>query len=143
MRPNPRFMVKSTLGQTLTIFSTRTMQVDTIFGGKKLRKGRNLLIPYRAMHFDNTVFGTDTASSNPRRFLEVETLVTNKNNRPFGGAAHFCPGRYIARREVHKFIAVMLNRFDISLAEDKSKGQKSVSTKGLKPHSYRGISKCP
>ncbi|KAF2712344.1 cytochrome P450 [Pleomassaria siparia CBS 279.74] len=85
---------------------TRTVQVDTAIGGKKLRQGRKLLMPYRAMHFDSTVFGADAAAFNPRRSMENKALVTNKSYRPFGGAAYYCPGRYIARREVQMFTAV-------------------------------------
>jgi cytochrome P450 len=108
---------------------TRTVQVDTVVGGKKLLRGRKLLMPYRAMHFDPSVFGADAAAFNPRRFMEKKTLVTNKSYRPFGGAAHYCPGRYIARREVQVFTAVMLKRFDMSLVEGESKGQESAFPK--------------
>ncbi|KAF2820999.1 cytochrome P450, partial [Ophiobolus disseminans] len=95
----------------------RTVQVDTIIGGKKLRQGRKLLMPYRAMHFDPTVFGADAAAFNPRRFMEKKSLVAHKSYRPFGGAAHYCPGRFIARREVQMHTAVMLMRFDMAVVE--------------------------
>jgi cholesterol 7alpha-monooxygenase len=108
---------------------TRTVQVDTVIGGKNLHRGRKLLMPYRAMHFDSTVFGADAATFNPRRFMEKKSLVTNKNYRPFGGAAHYCPGRFIARREVQMFTAVMLQRFDLSLVEGENKGQKPAFPK--------------
>lgn len=108
---------------------TRTVQVDTVIGGKKLRRGRKLLMPYRAMHFDPTVFGADAATFNPRRFLENKSLVANKSYRPFGGAAHYCPGRFIARREVHMFTAVMLMRFDMAIVTGGKKGQKPAFPK--------------
>ncbi|KAF2682031.1 cytochrome P450, partial [Lentithecium fluviatile CBS 122367] len=97
---------------------TRTVQTDTVIGGKKLRQGRQLLMPYRAMHFDFNVFGADATTFNPRRFMQ-KSLLTNKSYRPFGGAAHYCPGRYIARREVQMFTAVMLMRFDMSILDAK------------------------
>ena len=111
----------------LTIWSmgTRTVQSDTIIGGKKLRKGRKLLMPYRAMHFDTTIFGSDATSFNPRRFMEKTTLVNSKSYRPFGGAAHYCPGRFLARREVQMFTAVMLKRFDLSIVNRGSKSGKA------------------
>jgi hypothetical protein len=101
---------------------TRTVQTDTVIGEKMLRQGRKLLMPYRVMHFDPTVFGADADDFNPRRFIKKKALVANKSYRPFGGAAHYCPGRYIARREVQMFTAVMLQRFDMSLAVGKSTG---------------------
>ncbi|OAF98770.1 cytochrome P450 [Paraphaeosphaeria sporulosa] len=104
---------------------TRTVQTDTIIGGKKLRQGRKLLMPYRAMHFDPAVFGADATAFNPKRFIMKKTLVTHKSYRPFGGAAHYCPGRYIARREVQMFTAVMLMRFEITLLEGEGPGNRS------------------
>jgi cholesterol 7alpha-monooxygenase len=89
-----------------------------------LRAGKTLLMPYRTMHFDPTVFGPDSASFNPRRFMENKTLITSKSYRPFGGGKHICPGRYIARREVQMCTAVMLMRFDMEVAEEESKGAK-------------------
>jgi cholesterol 7alpha-monooxygenase len=78
----------------LTIWSigARTVQTNTVIGGKKLRPGRKVLMPYRTMHFDSTVFGADATAFNPRRFMEKKTLVNSKSYRPFGGAAHYCPG---------------------------------------------------
>lgn len=77
----------------LTIWSigTRSVLSDTAIGGKKLRQGRKLIMPYRAMHY--------------------------------------CPGRYVARREVQMVTAVILKRFDMSLQEGDSKGQMSAFPK--------------
>ena len=85
-------------------------------------------MPYRVMHFDTTVFGVDAAAFNPKRFTTKKTLGTHKSYRPFGGAAHYCPGRYIARREVQMFTAVMLMRFEITLIGDKSRFPKMDDT---------------
>ena len=104
---------------------TRTVQEESIIGGKRLRQERKLLMPYRAMHFDTAVFGSDADTFNPRRFLEKDSLLTSKSYRPFGGAAHYCLGRYIARREVQMFTAVMINRFDLSIARTIDTGKKS------------------
>ncbi|KAL9619140.1 MAG: hypothetical protein Q9160_006229 [Pyrenula sp. 1 TL-2023] len=87
-----------------------------IINGRTLRTGRKLLMPYRIMHFDPDVFGADAAQFNPRRFLHDKKLVKSTSFRPFGGAANHCPGRFLARREVLMFTALLLNRFDISLA---------------------------
>ncbi|KAF1950251.1 cytochrome P450 [Byssothecium circinans] len=126
-------LLESTCEEVLRLtnwpIGTRTVQADTVIGGKKLRQGRKLLMPYRAMHFDSTVFGADAAAFNPRRFLEDKNLVANKSYRPFGGAAHYCPGRYIARTEVQMYTAVMLKRFDMSVTESDSKGQKPTFPK--------------
>ncbi|KAF1968180.1 cytochrome P450 [Bimuria novae-zelandiae CBS 107.79] len=107
--------LKQDLHLTNWPMGTRTVQADTIIGGKKLRRVRKLLMPYRAMYFDDTVFGTDAAGFNPKRFMLNKGLVTHKSYRPFGGAAHYSPGHYIVRREMQMFTAVTLMRFDMSL----------------------------
>jgi cholesterol 7alpha-monooxygenase len=100
---------------------TRTVTAETYIGGKKLRPGRKLMMPYRSMHSDTNVFGADAAQFNPRRFMDNKALLKSTSYRPFGGAAHYCPGRFIARMEVQMFVAVMLNRFKIRLVDSSGK----------------------
>lgn len=76
-------------------------------------------MPYRAMHFGSVLFGANANDFIPRRFKENRGLMNNKSYRPFGGASHYCPGRWIARRGVYVFIAIMLKRFDMELVEEK------------------------
>lgn len=111
----------------LTIWSigTRTVQADTIIGGKKLLQGKKLLMPYRAMHFDTAVFGENALDFNPRRFMMKKGLEKDKSYSPFGGAVHYCPGRDIARREAQMCTAMMLMRFEMSIVPSGRSGEKS------------------
>ena len=97
--------------------SVRNVISPTKIGGKTLRPGHRLLIPYRQLHYNEEVFGKDMDDFNGERFLRNRDLTHHPSFRPFGGGATYCPGRFIARQEVNIFIALVLQRFDIGLAE--------------------------
>jgi cytochrome P450 len=107
----------------MTIWSIGPRQVmqDTVINGKTLRKGHQLLMTYRTMHFSPEVFGNDADSFNPTRFMRNQELVKSPSYRPFGGASHYCPGRFIARKEVQMFVALVLRRFDLELVGEEGK----------------------
>jgi cytochrome P450 len=102
--------------------SVRTLTADTIISGRVLRRGRRVIIPYRQLHFDTGVFGTDVAEFRPGRRLDKDgtrlgPLASRTDHfRPFGGGSTICPGRFIAKRTVTTFVALVLRRFDITLA---------------------------
>lgn len=73
-------------------------------------------MPYKQLHFEPSVFGANTAAFDPQRFLRNKSLLRSTSWRPFGGAATYCPGRFLARREVYMFVATVLLRYDIRLA---------------------------
>lgn len=95
--------------------SVRFITEDTIIGGKVLRKGNRLMIPYRQLHFDQGIFGSTAESFDHERFLKNVNLTQSNNWRPFGGGNTMCPGRYVAKRSVLLFIAMLLQRFDIEM----------------------------
>lgn len=88
---------------------------STIIGGKVLQKGQNVMVPYRQLHFDEDAWGPNAAVFDPDRFLKNSHLSRSSSFRPFGGGQHLCPGRFLARRVVFVFVALVLSRFDISL----------------------------
>ncbi|KAI9844750.1 MAG: hypothetical protein M1837_005283 [Sclerophora amabilis] len=103
---------------------------DVEIGGKTLLAGRKVLMPYRQLHFDEDVFGSNVRHFDPDRFLNNKDLSRSPSYRPFGGASTLCPGRFLAKREVYMFVALVLHRFDISLAT----AEKDVSSvAGEKP----------
>ncbi|KAH8589197.1 cytochrome P450 [Bisporella sp. PMI_857] len=102
--------------------SVRFITQDTVLGGKLLRKGHRLMIPYRQLHFDESIFGPDVEEFRPARFglgddekdsSVSQNLTRSDNWRPFSGGNTMCPGRYIAKRSIHIFIALLLRRFHI------------------------------
>lgn len=96
--------------------SIRRVDAEVRIGGLKLREGTNVLIPYRQLHFNENAFGDDVRMFNPDRFLRNKSLNRNPSYRPFGGGSTYCPGRFIARQEVVAFVALVLYRYDITLA---------------------------
>lgn len=97
--------------------SVRHITEDTIIGGKTLRKGNRLMIPYRQLHFDEGVFGEDADDFEPARFEKDPKLLRSASWRPFGGGITMCPGRYVAKESVAIFIAIALRRFDIEFVK--------------------------
>jgi cholesterol 7alpha-monooxygenase len=101
---------------TASSSSIRTVLSTTDIGGKQLRSGTKVLIPYRQLHFNEDVWGTDAKTFDPERFLKNKNLARNSSFRPFGGGTTYCPGRFLAKREVMTFVALLIYRFDIALA---------------------------
>lgn len=94
----------------------RTVRNTTTIGDFTLRKGIEVLVPYRQLHFDNSVWGPSPAQFNPERFLKNSHLKQSPSFKPFGGGSTYCPGRFLARREVMTFVALVLHRFDVTLS---------------------------
>lgn len=107
----------------------RLVTGETTIGGKTLRPGRKLLMPYRQLHLDEapSVWG-DQVSSRPAsefdagRFLRNKDLARGPSFRPFGGGNGYCPGRFLARREVFMFVAAVLGRFEVTLVSSDVQG---------------------
>lgn len=95
--------------------SVRHVTEDTIIGGKLLRKGSRLMIPYRQLHFDESVFGSDVRSFKSDRFLKNKDLTRGGSWRPFGGGTTQCPGRFAAQKVVVSFVATLLKRFHVRI----------------------------
>ena len=93
--------------------SVRHITEDTVIGGKTLRKGNRLMIPYRQLHFDGGVFGEDAQIFEPARFEKNPKLLRSASWRPFGGGITMCPGRHVAKESVAIFVAIALQRFNI------------------------------
>ena len=95
----------------------RVVAEKVTVGGKTLLPGRKLLMPYKQLHFNPAVFGSNAGEFDAKRFLNNKGLLRSTSWRPFGGAATHCPGRFLARREVYMFLALVLLRFDVKLAK--------------------------
>ncbi|KAL8767545.1 MAG: hypothetical protein Q9209_005962 [Squamulea sp. 1 TL-2023] len=98
----------------------RHVTSPTKVGGKTFREGGLVLVPYRLLHLDPHVWGANAAAFDADRFLHNNDLTRNPSYRPFGGGQHLCPGRYLAKRAIYTFIAVVLARFEIRLDETTS-----------------------
>lgn len=101
----------------LTAFSSsvRYITEDTVIGGKILRKGNRVVIPYRQLHFDESVFGKSVSEFQSDRFIKEPGLTRHASWRPFGGGSTQCPGRFVAKQSVMTFVALVLHRFEIEI----------------------------
>ncbi|KAL8738485.1 MAG: hypothetical protein Q9181_000741 [Wetmoreana brouardii] len=105
----------------------RHVTSPTKIGGKTCREGGLVLVPYRLLHLDPHVWGANAAAFDADRFLHNKDLTRSPSYRPFGGGQHLCPGRYLAKRAIYTFIAMVLARFEIRLDEKTS----AVSEDGI------------
>ena len=96
--------------------SARTVLSTTEVGGKLLKKDTKVLLPYRQLHFQKSVFGPYAVDEfHPERFLESEELAKSPSFKPFGGGVTYCSGRFIARREVLAFVALAISSYDLEI----------------------------
>ena len=101
---------------TLSSSSVRNVVKPIMIGGKLLQPGHKLLIPLRQQHFNREAYGANVDHFNAERFLRDPSLAQGSNFRPFGGGTTHCPGRFLGRREVLTFVALVIHRFDARLA---------------------------
>jgi cytochrome P450 len=91
----------------------RDVSQDTQIGNRILKAGARVIVPYKQMLRDPSVFGHDAETFRPSRFLENKDLLKSSSFRPFGGGTTYCPGRFLAKKEVLIFVALVLVRFDV------------------------------
>ncbi|KAL9613036.1 MAG: hypothetical protein Q9167_002382 [Letrouitia subvulpina] len=106
--------------------SVRQIESTVKIGGKILRKGNKVLMPFRQLHFNEDSFGINAARFDSERFLKKNDLSKRGDFRPFGGGTTLCPGRFIAKREVFAFIALVLSRYNINILAKKSSGGRGI-----------------
>lgn len=96
--------------------SVRSVAAPTDLGDVTLDVGAKVLLPYRQLHFDGSVFGPSVDEFEADRFLAKTDLSKSPSFRPFGGGTTYCAGRHVARRELLTFAALMVYRYDIEIA---------------------------
>lgn len=96
--------------------SVRSVAAPTDLGDVTLDAGAKVLVPYRQLHFDASVFGPHVEEFRADRFLAQTDLSKSPSFRPFGGGTTYCAGRHVARRELLTFAALMVHRYDIEVA---------------------------
>ena len=111
---------QETLRLTSGASSARTVLSPTMLRSRCLQPGAKLLMPYRQLHFDDAAFGPQPVTSfHPERFLDEGVKRDNASAfKPFGGGVTYCSGRFIAKREVFAFVALVLAKYEIGLDGD-------------------------
>lgn len=128
-------LLEATFNETLRLVaastSIRNVIATTTIGSKTLLPGSRLLMPYRPMHFSSEIFGPDTDQFNPTRFVQNPELSKHPGFRPWGGGSTFCPGRFLAKREICAFIVAFLHRFDPQVLKGESFPRRDEVTPNL------------
>ena len=117
--PRLRAVYLEVLRLTASSSTVRNVQSQTEIGDKILRAGANILIPYRQLHDNPDIFGKNADQFDPDRFLHDQDLSKSPSFRPFGGGKTYCPGLYLAEREILTFVALAVHRFEICLTPDR------------------------
>lgn len=108
--------LEATFNETLRLVaastSIRNVIAPTTIGSKTLLPGSRLLMPYRPMHFSSEIFGPNIEQFDPTRFIQNPGLSKHAAFRPWGGGSTFCPGRFLAKREICAFIVTLMHQFD-------------------------------
>ncbi len=95
--------------------SIRAVAAPTDLGDVTLSADAKVLISYRQLHFDESVFGQNAAEFDAERFLANRELSKHGSFRFFGGGITFCFGRHVAKREVLTFVALAIHRYEFDV----------------------------
>ncbi|KAL4932112.1 cytochrome P450 [Aspergillus undulatus] len=96
---------------------TRHVSSTSTIGGKTLKEGSKVLIIYRQLHLDRSTWGPTPETLQAERFQRDKTLKTKVAYRPWGAGKHVCPGRFLAKKAVFTFVALLLGNYDVEMVE--------------------------
>lgn len=102
-----------TLRVTSVNSSARNIEAPVVVGDKILGTDGKVMMPYRQLHLDETVFGPHAKKFNAERFVTNTDLSRSPSFKPFGGGSTYCSGRFIAKREVMAFVALAVHRYNL------------------------------
>ncbi|KAF2211670.1 hypothetical protein CERZMDRAFT_68391 [Cercospora zeae-maydis SCOH1-5] len=113
-------------------------KTDQVVGGKYLVPANTLVtVNNTALHRDPAVWGEDADEYRPERWLNgVYAKLPPNSWKPFGNGVRACIGRGFAEQEMIMNVAMVLQRFQIELA-DPSYELQIKSTITIKPHNFR------
>lgn len=108
--------LEETIRLTFGSNTFRKVAVPTVLGTKVLKPGNPVMIPVRQLHYNESAFGGNAGQFDAERFFKEPSLNKSLNYKPFAAGVTYCPGRFLAKREVLVFVATLLHRFDIEVS---------------------------
>jgi Cytochrome P450 len=92
-------------------------------------------IPCRQLHISEDIWGAAPTQFDTHGFLKSPDLAKSPNYCPIGGGQNLCPGRFVALRGIVAFVACLLLRFDVQLAQESPSGRSQAFPRAddLKP----------
>lgn len=117
---------------------SRHSKRETVIGGRyRIQPDWVVMLNLRGCHHDAGVYGADADVFRPERFLEGGWEQNPPNAwKAFGTGARGCPGKAIAEQEMITAWALILQRFNIELADPEYQ-LKIKSTLTIKPDDLR------
>jgi cytochrome P450 len=91
----------------------RLAMKDMQAGQYSIQKGTMVALSAYVAHHDKTLWGEDTESFKPERFIsETQPLYAFL---PFGSGQHACPGRFFALHEIKTILSLLMRTYDIDI----------------------------
>lgn len=109
-------VINETLRLGIASMVQRKATEDVEFNGHLIPKDYKVLLHFKAMHLDPSIF-EDPECFNPWRWLSSSSEKLSNNFMPFGSGARFCPGAELARLEMAIFLHHLILKHDWELAE--------------------------
>ncbi|KAI1361816.1 cytochrome P450 [Xylaria arbuscula] len=111
---------------------------DTVIGGKyRVTANDAIICNTQGLHHDRRVWGDDADVFRPERLMDGGWEKLPRNAwKPFGNGARACIGRFFAEQEMIMAIALLLQRFQISMV-DPSYTLRIKSTLTIKPDGFK------
>jgi cytochrome P450/NADPH-cytochrome P450 reductase len=99
-------------------FSLQPLE-DTVLGGRyPVKKGQPITVITYQLHRDPAVWGDEAETFDPDRFVFERAEALPKNAwKPFGNGQRSCIGRGFALQEATLFLAMMLQRFEVTAVD--------------------------
>mgnify|MGYP000013382497 CR=1 FL=1 len=131
--------VEQVLQETLRLWPTAPgfalrPKEDTVIGQRyALTRDDTLMVLIPALHRDPAIWGADAEDFRPERFEPEEAATRPANSwKPFGNGQRACIGRAFAMQEAQLVLAMLVQRFDLELA-DPAYQLKVAETLTIKP----------
>lgn len=125
------------LWPTASVFGVQPLEPVLLAGKYPLVPGDTINVLEPILHRDPAVWGPDPEAFRPERFAPDEAAKLPPNAwKPFGNGVRACIGRPFAMQEAQLVLAMMLQRFDLSL-DDPGYQLKVHETLTLKPEGLR------
>lgn len=91
----------------------RKVVIDTYINGKLLRAEVQIMLLYRQLLMNETVFELDADHLNSSRFLKNKTLSRSANFKSFDSRRSLCSERLLTKKKIVIFTALVILQFKI------------------------------
>ena len=96
----------------------RRVVSETTIAGYNSKTGNDAIMPYRQLHIDKEILGSDAETFDIHRFIDNPKLATGKTFKPFGGGLALCYARFLVRQTALCFLATLVTRYGIEAVGD-------------------------